>query len=226
MTTDELELEYYRTVEDLFAAARGVPHVLSSKDFQLLRQWWSEGVPVEAIAAGVAEIVARRRDSGVADPVTSLGYCRHAVRRQATKLAAMRVGASPEGAQSSADLDLTGAAEALGDLLRSRAALLSVAESSVARVLQEFADLVTASASLAPAELEEHLWALESAMLEQCWQQLSEVERADVDRAARRVAGSAADPSARERAYRAARDRELRRRLGLPRLELLGGGAP
>ena len=31
---DEIEIAYYRSIEDFFAAARGVPHILSSKDVQ------------------------------------------------------------------------------------------------------------------------------------------------------------------------------------------------
>ena len=42
MGTSEDELRYYRTVEDLFATLRGVPHVLSPRDFQLLRTWWRD----------------------------------------------------------------------------------------------------------------------------------------------------------------------------------------
>jgi len=49
---DELELEYYRAVEDLFATLRGVPHVISPKDFQLLREWWRDEVPLVAVDEG------------------------------------------------------------------------------------------------------------------------------------------------------------------------------
>ena len=43
------EIEYYRAIEDRFAALRGVPHTLSPKDFQLMRRWWSDQVPLAAV---------------------------------------------------------------------------------------------------------------------------------------------------------------------------------
>ncbi len=104
MTDDEsLELEYYRAVEDLFATLRGVPHVISPKDFQLLREWWRDEVPLAAVRAGITEVFARRRERGELDPVVSLSYCRHAVRKHAQRLAEMLVGASDDGASPPPD---------------------------------------------------------------------------------------------------------------------------
>ncbi len=57
------ELEYYRAVEDLFARLRGTPFLFSPKDFALLRRWWSEGVPLAAVAAGLGEVFARRAEA-------------------------------------------------------------------------------------------------------------------------------------------------------------------
>ena len=90
---DEDELAYYRAVEDHFAALRGTPFLFSPKDFALLRRWWTEGVPLAAVLAGIGEIWERRRERE-ADPVSSLSYCRHAVARQAKRLASARVGAA------------------------------------------------------------------------------------------------------------------------------------
>jgi len=96
-TDDDLEIAYYRTVEDLFATLRGVPHILSPKDFHLLRQWWRDEVPLAAVRAGITEVFAKRRERGEPDPVVSLSYCRHAVKTHARRIAEMHVGASDEG---------------------------------------------------------------------------------------------------------------------------------
>ena len=88
------ELDYYRAVEDLFSSLRGVPHVLSPKDFQLLRSWWKDEVPLSAVRTGIAEVFARRRERGEAESVVSLSYCRHAVAAHAKRVAEMRVGAA------------------------------------------------------------------------------------------------------------------------------------
>ena len=66
---DERELEYYRAVEDLFATLRGVPHIISPKDFQLLREWWRDEVPLSAVRAGIRWVALRdlhRRAGAVA----------------------------------------------------------------------------------------------------------------------------------------------------------------
>ena len=72
MPETEEELAYYREIEDFFAAMRGVPHIVSPKDFQLLRGWWRDRIPLAAVAAGISEVFARRRDRNDRDPVVSL----------------------------------------------------------------------------------------------------------------------------------------------------------
>lgn len=85
------EAAFYRAVEDAFARLRGTPFIFSPKDFSLLQRWWREGVPLAAVVAGLSEVFARRRE-GREDPVSSLGFCRHAVQRHARRLAAAATG--------------------------------------------------------------------------------------------------------------------------------------
>src|SRR5512135_3596651 len=87
------ELAYYRAVEDQFAALRGTTFIFSPKDFALLRSWWTAGVPLAAVLAGIGEVWERRRERD-GDPVSSLSYCRHAVARHARRLAAAHEGAA------------------------------------------------------------------------------------------------------------------------------------
>jgi hypothetical protein len=217
--TDD-ELAFYRAVEDFFAAIRGLPHLLSPKDFQLLRSWWREQVPLAAVTGGISEAFARRRDRGDVDPVVSLAYCRHAVARHAKRLAEMRTGQQ---------LDSSGAAPeaphrtpaVLASELRSVAAGLGDARLSVASAILTIADQVEVASELPLAMLEEHLCALESVLLATCWRALPEAERERIEHdSAAAAAASGAAGEALERTRRAIRDRELRRVLGLPRLEL------
>jgi hypothetical protein len=215
----DVELEYYRAVEDLFAALRGVPHVLSPKDFQLLRTWWREQVPLTAVTAGITEVFAKRRDRGEDDPVVSLSYCRHAVSRHARRLAEMRVGEEerpPEGSGS--------VSEAVAELaagLRRTADTVSDRWPAVAEVCGSMAEQVARSADMPAAVLEQHLYALESLTLAGCWAALPEAEREAIEASsADEAAASGASGEALERTRVALRDRALRRRLGLPRLEL------
>ncbi len=216
---DTRELDYYRTVEDLFSSLRGVPHVLSPKDFQLLRSWWKDEVPLSAVRTGVAEVFARRRERGEAEPVVSLSYCRHAVAAHAARVAEMRVGA---GTDTSGDI--ASARESL-DLLAER---LTAAANRVrderpraAAVIDRINHEVRAAAEVDSRLVEEHLYALETSLLVDCFDALEEEDRLRLnDRAHAEAESVAVSPEARERTFRALRDRLLRNLLQLPRLEI------
>ena len=220
MADTDGEMQYYRAIEDLFAGLRGVPHLLSPKDFQLLRTWWTDGVPLTAVTAGITEVFARRRDRGDDNPIVSLGYCRHAVRRHAKRLAEMRAGA---------DAGLEGPAEAqeplrvelhlLRDRLDATARVQTASRPRVAAAIEAAARQVEAALKLPAAAVEEHLFALESTLLQTCLGALDEAERSNLESHARSLAGEG-EGEAWRRSLRALRDRELRSLLALPRLEL------
>ncbi len=221
MEGEDAELSYYRSVEDLFASLRGAPHILSPRDFQLLRSWWRDGIPLAAVTAGLTEVFARNRDTENADPVVSLSYCRHAVKRNAKRLAEMHIGQtatdpSAESSETTADwrplvIDLTAAANAQRDR-----------RPAIADILVRIAEQIEAAGRDLPLDLlDEHIFGLESAMLHECWQALPDDERQTIDdRVEAAVSSTSATGKARRRSARALRDRETRILLGLPRLEL------
>ncbi len=216
---DEKELEYYRAVEDLFATLRGVPHVISPKDFQLLREWWRDEIPLAAARAGITEVFARRRERGDLDPVVSLSYCRHAVRKHAQRIAEMQVGASDD--DTSPAPDPRPALEALAADLIAVAARSRSERPRIANIIESIAAAVEKASELPVSALEEHLFALESALLANCLEALDQPSRQSLEQRARHEAEStAATPEARDRTFRALRDRMLRSDLELPRLEL------
>jgi hypothetical protein len=219
----EPELDYYRKVEDFFASLRGVPHVLSPKDFQLLRTWWRDQVPLSAVVAGLTEVFNRVREDPQANPVTSLAYCRHAVARQARRLAAMHVGATKPDTGAVGEPGAAAVDHLISALARASAAVRERFPAA-AEVIERVAHQITvAGDELPPALLDEHLFGLESGLLRDCWEALPSERRdaigRDIDRATR---SSAASDEALERSRRALRDREVRRLLTLPRLELEG----
>lgn len=223
MDGDDRELSYYRSVEDLFSSLRGTPHVLSPRDFQLLRSWWREAIPMAAVSAGLTEVFARQRERENGDPVVSLSYCRHAVKRHAKRIAEMHIGQAATdggaGPQDSAD-----SCRRLVTDLDSAAGTQRHARPAVAKVLTRIAEQVeTAGRDLSVEMLDEHLFGLESTMLQECWHVLPHNEQQTInDRVEAAVDGSSASEEARRRSARALRDREIRLLLGLPRLELGG----
>ncbi|MGD8439340.1 MAG: hypothetical protein PVG53_02315 [Holophagae bacterium] len=221
MDRDDDEIAYYRDVEDCFAELRGAAHVLSPRDFQLLRSWWRDGVPMAAVVAGLTEVFARTRERDDADPVSSLSYCRHAVRRHAKRWRDMHVGAGE--ADTGHDPDRA----AIRDLVRELGRRADAAASSrpaVASILRRVADQVERAArELPPALLDEHLFALETTMLDDCWRALGEDERSAIGRRVdEAAAATTTDAEAHRRSVRALRDRETRLALDLPRLEADG----
>ncbi len=211
---DEQELEYYRAIEDFFAALRGVPHTLSPKDFQLLRSWWRDGVPLAAVRAGINDVVARRRERGDEEPVVSLSYCRHAVRAQAHRLAAAHVGDGQAGA--TATETPVAAVRALARHLAEAAAEQADLRPRVAAVLHTVGEQIATVAELPAAAAEEQLYALETTLLAACHEALEADERHALTEQAEAAAGTSASASA----VAAHRDRMLRKMLRLPRLEL------
>jgi len=221
MDGDSRELAYYRQVEDLFSSLRGLPHILSPRDFQLLRTWWRDQVPLAAVSAGLTEVFARQSERDDTDPVTSLSYCRHAVKRHTKRLAAMQVGGQDESsAGSPPTIDLS---RTVGRLT-STAADLRERRPAVADVVDRVAKQVNLASDDIPAEaIDEHLFELEAAMLHDCREALGEDERRTIDKRVDRAVGvSAVSEDARRRSIRALRDREIRLLLDLPRLEIGG----
>ncbi|HSN55551.1 MAG TPA: hypothetical protein VLT32_12810 [Candidatus Sulfomarinibacteraceae bacterium] len=221
MDRPDPELEYYRRVEDLFACLRGMPHILSPRDFQLLRQWWRDGVPMAAVVTGLTEVFAKARERGDDDPVASLSYCRHAVRRQARRLAAMHAGAGDGDRSTSPPPDQEGL-RSLVAALEAVAAGQRDAHPAVAEAVRRTGrQVATALEEVPPELLDEHLFALESELLEACWAALPARDRDAIDgRTSEEAAATAGTDEARRRSRRALRDRELRRLLALPRLEV------
>ena len=220
MTVDDRELAFYRAVEDLFATLRGVPHLMSPKDFQLLRSWWGDQVPLAAVTAGVTEVFARRREQGDEDPVTSLGYCRHAVRRHAKRMAEMGAGrTAAEGDPAAGDGMVRAELEALGCRLEAAARAQSDARPRVEDAIASVRKQLDAAAELAPSDAGEFLFSLESSLLQMCFEALDECERTSLEERARKLSGEGSEETIRRRVL-ALRDRELRALLELPRLEL------
>ena len=220
MDGDDQELSYYRSVEDLFASLRGTPHVLSPRDFQLLRSWWRDEIPLAAISAGLTEVFARHREREDTNPVVSLSYCRHAVKRQAKRLAEMHVGSAETDPGTGLQERAENCRHLVNDLISAADAQRS-ARPAVADALSRIADHIETAGRDLPTELlDEYLFGLESAMLHECWQALPHDEQQTInDQVTTAVDGSSAGDEARQRSVRALRDRETRLLLDLPRLE-------
>ena len=210
------EFAYYRAVEDHFAALRGTPFLFSPKDFALLRSWWQEGVPLAAVLNGIGEVCERRRETRD-DPVSSLSYCRHAVRRHAKRLIAARAGSASE----SPGVDVAAALSVLAAKVSEAAARWRDVPGLEA-VLRDLGHAVgTLPSDLDPAAADEILNELEFTTLEAVMGALTDRQRSEIDRnVATDLDGLHVEADVRERTRRALVLKSVRRLIGLPRLEL------
>jgi hypothetical protein len=194
--------EYFQEIEAHFAARRGTPFILSAKDWALMKLWADEGIPlpvvIEAIDS-VFEKAAERRKV-----VSSLSYCKHAVKELWAERKDLRVGdaeAVPE----------QGPEEQLAALA-----------SSVERIDAAAAEAIRAlAAEKNVSKVEESLIAIEGAMIERLSASMPAEELAALRREI--AAGLAGlDDKTRARTEEANLRRMIREKFALPRLTLFG----
>lgn len=220
MSDSDPEIDFLRAVEDLFSTLRGVPHTLSPKDIHLARGFWKDGIRLAAISAGVSEVIDRKRTAGDIEPVVSVSYCRHAIRRHAKRLADQSVGSRADEAEAS-HAGARASVDSLISQLRTTAATHENRRAPVSTKIRDIAQELDNALNLDASEIESFVFGLETALIEGCWMALQDKEKQLIKETAMRSAvASGATGEAQVRAFRAFRDRELRTLLNLPRLEI------
>src|SRR4029077_4734286 len=71
---------YYLEIEGHFAARRGTPFILSSKDWTLMKKWHDDGGPLPVVIEAIDSVFEKNETSGRRKVISSLTYCRHAVK--------------------------------------------------------------------------------------------------------------------------------------------------
>src|SRR5213595_2548636 len=72
--------DYFNEIESHFAARRGTPFILSAKDWALMKKWHGDGVPLPVILEAIDSVFEKNDSSGRHKVISSLSYCRHAVK--------------------------------------------------------------------------------------------------------------------------------------------------
>jgi hypothetical protein len=194
---------YFQEIEAHFAARRGTPFILSAKDWALMKSWHADGVPLPVVIEAIDSVFEKNETSGRRKVISSLSYCRHAVKELWNERKEMLVGgseASPEAAP--------------GPLLESLAAQLETVA-----VAAPFAERLRALASeKSVPRIEEKLIELEGEMLDAIIAGTPEVAAEIRSEIAASLQGL--DEKTRVRTEEANLRRRLRERFGLPRLTL------
>jgi hypothetical protein len=201
--------DYYLEIEAHFAMRRGTPFILSAKDWALMKKWREEGVPLPVVIEAIDTVFEKNESSGRRKVISSLSYCRHAVKELWNDRKELLVGAGGETPEAS-----PGAL--LDDLARDleAAALPASIGADFSSRLREL------SAERSIPRIEERLIEIERELIERILSEMS-VEREVREEAARSLGdASKIDEKTRARTEEANVRRIVRERFGLPRLTL------
>ena len=193
--------DYFLEIEGHFASRRGTPFILSGKDWALMQRWREEGIPLPIVIEAIDSVFEKNETSGRRKVISSLSYCRHAVKELWEARRDLYVGGSETTPEASPESRLEALAERIEEPFASRVRELA-RERSVPRI-------------------EQRLMEIERELIDA----LIEASPQEVDSIRREIAVSLGDPSKLDPKIRARTEeanlrRRIRERFNLPRLTL------
>jgi hypothetical protein len=218
VTTDQ-PVDYFLEIEARFAERRGTPFIFSGKDYALLKEWETEGIPLAIVLEAIDSCFEKRVKSGRKGTISSLSYCRHAVKELWGERKEMQVGSG----EAIPELDSSVQLESLATALKAAAA--EVVEAAFAPLLMRGAEAVLALAGRhSVPEIEELLVKLEGQLVDELMAALPEPQRQDLlGRVDAELKGySIPSEDVRRKTREANLRRAVRRLAAIPRLSLFG----
>jgi hypothetical protein len=203
--------DFYTEIEAHFTARRGTPFIVSAKDWSLMKKWQGEGIPLPVIIEAIDTVFEKNESSGRRKTISSLHYCRHAVKELWDERRGLYVG----GAESTP--------EAAPEVFLEPLAADVEASGAPAEVIAAFAVRVRELArEQSVPRIEEKLIELEHDLVEAVLAALPSGEQEEVRHEVARALGdlSRLDEKTRARTEEANLRRIVRDRFTLPRLTL------
>lgn len=194
---------YFQEIEAHFSVRRNTPFILSAKDWALMKKWRDDGVPLPIVIEAIDSVFEKNETSGRKKVISSLSYCRHAVKELWEERKGLFVGGSEETPE-------TAPAAVLETLAR------QLEESAVAAPFAARVRELAAEKSV--PKIEERLIELERAMFDAIAGDVADLQR-EVKES---LAGANLDEKVRARTEEANLRRLIRERYALPRLTLFG----
>ena len=188
---------------------RNTPFILNAKDWALMKKWFDEGVPLPVVIEAIDQVFEKNETSGRRKVISSLSYCRHAVKELWEERKELQIG----GAESAPEEHPFALLEVLAaDIERGNAPR---------EILDETAAQVRAlSAEKSVPRIEERLIEIEHELITRLI--ATSGEAATIRDDANRVIGDASklDEKTRARTEEANLRRIVRDRFALPRMTL------
>ncbi|HUR81829.1 MAG TPA: hypothetical protein VM733_13775 [Thermoanaerobaculia bacterium] len=186
-----MSADYFQEIEAHFASRRRTPYILNAKDWALMQEWAAAGIPLPVVIEAVDSVFDKREAAGKS--VSSLSYCKHAIKEMWKERQALAVG----GEENPPEVDPASALDALALAIESSAAA-------------SFAPRVRALATLRSLpRIEEALMTLEEELV------------SSLATPSLRDEAAALVPSGEQRAIAAHVRRLVRERYELPRLTVM-----
>lgn len=195
-------MDYFLEIEAHFAMRRSTPFILSAKDWALMKKWHEEGIPLPVVIEAIDAVFEKNETSGRRKVISSLSYCRHAVKELWEDRKELQVGdaaVSPEEAPAAALERL------IADVMAS-----SAPPDAVGPALD---DLRALTNERSVPKIEERLIDVERALVER-------IVASGIDVRSELGDLSALDEKTRKRTEEANLRRIVREKFGLPRLTL------
>ncbi|HEX7418741.1 MAG TPA: hypothetical protein VF505_02575 [Thermoanaerobaculia bacterium] len=80
MTVSLIASDYFLEIESHFSTRRGTPFILNAKDWALMKKWFDDGIPLSVVIEAIDSVFEKNESSGRRKVISSLSYCRHAVK--------------------------------------------------------------------------------------------------------------------------------------------------
>jgi hypothetical protein len=216
-SSDATDDDYFLEIEDCFSRLRRTPFVFSGKDWALMKEWKDEGIPLPIVLEALEGCFSKSGEGKRGRVVSSLRYCRHAVRELWSERKDLYVGREAGVVES----DPKSALEELGRTLEEAAAMAPVEVQAILR--SSAMELLPLGHARGVPQIEEALLSLEDALFEQLEAALPADVRDSILRELDRqmmALPASADAAVVDRTRRANFKRLLRSRLQIPRLSL------
>lgn len=189
---------------------RQTPFILSAKDWALMKKWRDEEIPLAVVLEAIDQVFENNETSGRRKVISSLSYCRHAVKELWEERKELYAG-SPDGSPE----------EHSGPMLEALAAQLEQSGAPKEVVADVAAAVRALTSGKTVPQIEEQLIDIEHRMIIRILEVLPD-EAAEVRADVARAVGDPAklDEKTRSRTEEANLRRIVRERFELPRLTL------
>jgi hypothetical protein len=210
VTVTPVSTDYFLEVEAHFAARRGTPFILSAKDWVLMKKWFEDGVPLAVVVEAIDSVFERNEASGRRKVISSLSYCRHAVKEIWQDRQDLYAGTG-EGAPEENVAALLDALAA--DVEQSQAPSIVTAAIAV--------EIRALTREKSVPRIEERLIDIERTLIDGVLDRVAPDERRQIEQPLTGIVADASlDDKTRQRTYEANLRRTVREKFALPRLTL------